>query len=133
MDKQSTDASNQSLQTNVPIVYVEFAANDLNAIKAFYSSAFNWQFIDYGPEYVAFENAGMSGGFYLVDKNASKQADADQGSPLVVLHSSDLEACLQHVVACGGSIKTEIFSFPGGRRFHFLDPCNNELSVCCYT
>jgi predicted enzyme related to lactoylglutathione lyase len=32
-------------------------------------------------------------------------------------------------VECGGIIKTNIFTFPGGRRFHFLDPCQNELSV----
>lgn len=108
-----------------PINYIEFPANDLAAIKTFYSKAFNWQFTDYGPEYVAFENAGIAGGFYF----AQLQANADKGSALVVLHTADLEACLATVVACGGTIKTDIFSFPGGRRFHFLDPCQNELSV----
>lgn len=111
-----------------PIAYVELAANDLIATKAFYSKAFNWQFIDYGPDYVAFENSGLAGGFY----RTNKQADADKGSVLVVLQTNDLEASLDNVVACGGTIKTPIFSFPGGRRFHFLDPCGNELSVCIY-
>mgnify|MGYP001128759216 CR=1 FL=1 len=111
--------------TTTPINYLEFAAHDLAAVKTFYKSAFNWQFTDYGPEYTAFENAGINGGFY----QSSKASDADQGGALVVLHSDDLEACLGKVVACGGRIKTDIFSFPGGRRFHFIDPCGNELAV----
>ena len=114
--------------SHTPITYVEFAANDLSAIKAFYSKAFAWTFIDYGEEYVAFENSGIAGGFYLADK----QADADKGSVLVVLETANLEESYQQVINSGGRIKTEIFEFPGGRRFHFLDPCNNELSVCCY-
>ena len=111
--------------SNTPINYVEFAANDLSAIKQFYTSAFNWQFTDYGPDYTAFENAGIAGGFYT----AQMQANASEGSALVVLHTEDLEGCLDRVVENGGSIKTEIFSFPGGRRFHFIDPCGNELAV----
>jgi len=112
-------------QINVPINYIEFAASDLAAVKNFYQQAFNWQFTDYGPDYTAFENAGIAGGFYSADMHAN----ASQGSALVVLHTHDLETCLNTVVKCGGSIKTEIFSFPGGRRFHFIDPCGNELAV----
>jgi hypothetical protein len=108
-----------------PINYVEFAANDLVAIKRFYTEAFNWQFVDYGPEYVAFENSGIAGGFYY----SPLHADANQGSALVVLHSEQLEACRARVIKYGGTIKTDIFAFPGGRRFHFLDPCQNELAV----
>ncbi len=29
----------------------------------------------------------------------------------------------------GGTITKEIFSFPGGRRFHFCDASGNELAV----
>jgi hypothetical protein len=29
----------------------------------------------------------------------------------------------------GGQIVRPIFSFPGGRRFHFTDPAGNELAV----
>jgi predicted enzyme related to lactoylglutathione lyase len=46
-----------------------------------------------------------------------------------VLHTDNLEACLHKIVKCGGTIKTDIFSFPGGKRFHFIDPCQNELAV----
>lgn len=31
--------------------YVEFAANDLESTKAFFSKTFGWSFVDYGPEY----------------------------------------------------------------------------------
>ena len=33
------------------------------------------------------------------------------------------------VKAAGGAIVKEIFSFPGGRRFHFHDPSGNQLAV----
>ncbi len=44
--------------------YVEFAARDLAATKAFFTAAFGWQFADYGPDYCAFEGEGLDGGFY---------------------------------------------------------------------
>jgi hypothetical protein len=113
------------MSASTPINYIEFAANNISLVKEFYTKAFNWQFEDYGPDYAAFENAGVAGGFYYAPLNA----DVSKGSALVVLHTNDLEACLNKVVDCGGSIKTEIFAFPGGRRFHFLDPCQNELAV----
>ncbi len=113
------------MSTSTPINYIEFAASNLSLIKAFYQKAFNWQFTDYGPEYTAFENAGIAGGFY----HANLKSDADKGSALAVLHTDNIKDCLQKVKDCGGSIKTDIFEFPGGLRFHFLDPCNNELAV----
>jgi predicted enzyme related to lactoylglutathione lyase len=33
------------------------------------------------------------------------------------------------VESAGGTIARPIFSFPGGRRFHFVDPAGNELAV----
>jgi predicted enzyme related to lactoylglutathione lyase len=46
-----------------------------------------------------------------------------------VIYSSDLAAVQQKILAAGGKIVKEIFSFPGGRRFHFADPNGNELAV----
>ena len=40
-----------------------------------------------------------------------------------------LEASVQAVQDAGGRVVKEPFSFPGGRRFHFLDPSGNELAV----
>jgi len=49
------------------INYVEFPAKDIEATKAFFSTVFGWSFIDYGPEYTAFSNEGIDGGFFKSD------------------------------------------------------------------
>ena len=100
--------------------YLELPGGDLPATRAFYGAAFGWTFVDYGPEYAAFE-AGLDGGF-------DAQADATR-PPLPVLFASDLEAMLAKVEAAGGVIVKPVFAFPGGRRFHFRDPAGNELAV----
>lgn len=107
------------------INYVEIPARDLEATKRFFADAFGWTFVDYGPEYVAIENAGLDGGFFKSDSVATTNA----GSVLVVLFSTDLEATLEKVEMSGGKIVKDIFSFPGGRRFHFSDPSGNEYAV----
>lgn len=48
---------------------------------------------------------------------------------LVVLYSQDLEATLSATKNAGAMISKETFSFPGGRRFHFIDPNGVELAV----
>ncbi len=98
--------------------YVELPGGDLAAVKGFYTQAFGWAFTDYGPTYAAF-NEGLDGGF---------QAEAP-AKPLVILYAHDLEAMEARVRAAGGKILKPIFSFPGGRRFHFADPAGNELAV----
>ncbi len=50
------------------------------------------------------------------------------GGPLVILYSNDLERSCEAVKLAGGTITTETFSFPGGRRFHFRDPSGNVLA-----
>ena len=101
--------------------YVELPGGDLAGVKAFYSAAFGWTFTDYGPTYAAF-NEGLDGGF---DGDAAEATKV----PLVVLYSTDLEAMEAKVRAAGGTILRPIYSFPGGRRFHFTDPAGNELAV----
>src|SRR5690606_30355503 len=79
---------------------------------------FGWSFTDYGPSYSAFEE-GLDGGFQT-ETNAK---------PLPILYSENLEETLRAVESAGGRILRPIFSFPGGRRFHFADPAGNELAV----
>tara|TARA_R110001599_G_scaffold226761_1_gene425863 strand:- start:5674 stop:6033 length:360 start_codon:yes stop_codon:yes gene_type:complete len=107
------------------INYVEIPSRDLEATKAFFTSVLEWSFIDYGPEYVAIENAGLDGGFYKSDKVSSPES----GSVLVVLYSSELEATIKNVISSGGKVVQDIFDFLGGRRFHFTDPNGNEYAV----
>ena len=104
--------------------YIELPTTDMAAMKAFYSAIFGWSYIDYGPSYAAITGAGMDGGF---DGNADRTA-SDQGA-LVVIYSDNPEVSLEAVKAAGGEITVPIFSFPGGRRFHFKDPSGNELAV----
>lgn len=49
------------------IDYIEFTASDIEKAKAFYGSAFGWQFTDYGPEYTSFADGRLSGGFTKVE------------------------------------------------------------------
>ena len=105
--------------------YVELPAKDLAATKAFFESVFGWSFTDYGPEYTAFENQGLDGGFFQSDLASS----TEKGAALIVFYSNQLEATLAKVEKAGGSILRPIFSFPGGRRFHFTGPSGNEFAV----
>ena len=107
------------------INYVEFHSSGLALTKRFFGEVFGWEFQDYGPEYVAFSGAGLDGGFFLSDKSSSAEA----GAVLVVFYSERLEETLAKVEAAGGKITRPIFSFPGGRRFHFTDPVGNEFAV----
>jgi uncharacterized protein len=107
------------------IDYIELPAADLERVKAFYADVFGWTFEDYGAEYCAFNDGRLDGGFYKSDLSASQS----NGSALVVLYATDLEATLASVTGHGGGIVRDVFSFPGGRRFHFSDPSGNELAV----
>jgi len=105
--------------------YVELPAKDLAATKAFFESAFGWSFTDYGPEYTAFENQGLDGGFFQADLASS----TEKGAALIVFYSDQLEATRAKVEKAGGTILKPIYSFPGGRRFHFTEPSGNEFAV----
>lgn len=105
------------------IDYIEFTVHDIVAAKEFYTVAFGWRFTDYGPEYAGIQGPeGEVGGL-------RQDAEIPRGGPLVVLYSADLAASLEAVRSAGAQVVREPFSFPGGRRFHFLDPSGNELAV----
>jgi len=107
------------------ISYIELPATDIEGTKQFFAKAFGWEFIDYGPEYAAISGAGLDGGFY----KSTLRATTETGSALVVLYSTNLESSLGRVESAGGKVVKPIFSFPGGRRFHFTDPSGNEYAV----
>lgn len=110
------------MTTNNHINYIEFKAKDLRVIKQFYSTVFEWKFKDYGPSYISFEDSGITGGFEYSDEPIVNGA-------LIVLFHDNLEAIQQKIEAAGGTINVPIFSFPGGKRFQFIDPAGNELAV----
>ncbi|WP_431136752.1 VOC family protein [Psychroserpens mesophilus] len=111
---------------NNHINYIEFKAIDLKDIKAFYEQVFDWTFTDYGTNYTAFANSGLAGGFEKTDQMMTNGV-------LIVLYHKNLETVKQKIKNLGGNITVDIFSFPGGNQFQFLDPSGNELAVWCET
>ena len=107
------------------INYVELPSKDLEKTKIFFSEVFDWSFVDYGPDYTAFSNAGLDGGFFKSDLSVSTA----NGSALIVFYSESLEQTQAKIEKSGGTIVQAIFDFPGGRRFHFTDPNDNEYAV----
>lgn len=108
--------------SNNHINYIEFKSTDLNATKKFYTACFDWEFTDYGPTYSSFEKSGISGGFEFTKGKVLNGV-------LIALVHRDLPIIKKIIIENGGSISKEIFSFPGGERFQFLDPSGNELAV----
>lgn len=104
------------------INYIEIPVLDMATAQAFYRDLFGWQFTNYGPGYAAIDNAGIDGGFDLVD-------EIDGSGTRVILHSQALEHDFAKVSAYGATITREIYSFPGGRRFEFDDPFGNPLAI----
>jgi predicted enzyme related to lactoylglutathione lyase len=102
--------------------FIELPAADLAAAKKFYSGLFGWSLTDFGPTY----SCTTTG-----DVDIGLQGDRQDApaAPLPVIEVEDLEAALAAVTKLGGAIVKPIYSFPGGRRFHFRDPNGNELAA----
>ena len=113
------------MDTHEKINYVEFPAKDIEATKTFFNTVFGWSFVDYGSEYTAFSDQGLNGGFFQSELSAS----TNNGSALIVFFSNNLESTQRKIEQAGGLIVKPIFTFPGGRRFHFSDPNGNEYAV----
>lgn len=47
----------------------------------------------------------------------------------MIVYAKDLALAQERLEAVGATISTPVFAFPGGRRFHFLDPDGYELAV----
>lgn len=102
--------------------YVELSVGSIETVRGFYEQAFGWQFTDYGPDYAAVEGGSTTIGF-----NADGDANAVAVLPLVAV--DDLEAALDAVLRAGGHVRVPIFAYPGGRRFHAVDPAGHEIGV----
>ena len=105
------------------IDYVELPSVTAHEVtRGFYAKAFGWKFTDYGPDYSATTTGD-------VDVGLNGQRSEALAAPLPVIRVDDLEAAFDAVSKSGGIITKQIFSFPGGRRFHFIDPSGSELAV----
>ena len=101
--------------------YVELPARAVGAARQFYEAAFGWSLAEFAPTYAATTTG---------DTDIGLQGDPDEMTavPLPVIDVPDLAAALDAVTKAGGVIVRPVFAFPGGRRFHFLDPNGNELA-----
>jgi len=68
--------------------YIEFSANDIERTKAFYAHVFGWRFEDYGPDYTAYFDGRLAGGF-------TKEVQPTGRGPLPVIYASDLAAAIR--------------------------------------
>ncbi len=103
------------------IDYIEIPVADVQAAKKFYGDIFGWTYTDYGPDYASFNDGRLDGGL--------AKGTGGRGGPLVVFYDAMLEEKEAKIRKSKGEITKEIFAFPGGRRFHFLDPDGNEFAV----
>ncbi len=105
------------------IDYVELPSASAHELtRAFYAKAFGWDFTHYGPTYAATTNG-------TTDLGLQGDPSDALSAPLPVVRVDDLEAAFDAVTKAGGVIAKPIFSFPGGRRFQFIDPSGSELAV----
>ena len=102
--------------------YVELPVPETGPAKAFYERVFGWEMSDFGPTYAATTSGDTDIGLQAEPEEATR-------APLPVIEVDDLEATLAAVQDAGGAVVRPIFSFPGGRRFHFVDPGGNEMAA----
>ena len=105
------------------INYIEIPVTDPARAREFFAALFGWSFEDWGDDYISFNDGNLDGGF------SRAPAPAPATGVLVVFYSADLERDLARVQELGATISKEIFSFPGGRRFHFVDPVGTEYAI----
>ena len=102
--------------------FIELPARDLAASQTFFETVFGMTMTGFGPTYACTLTGDVDIGLQADQQEATK-------APLPVIEVKDLEATLAAVTATGAPVTKPIFSFPGGRRFHFLDPGGNELAA----
>ena len=102
--------------------FIELPTRDLATSRAFFEAVFGMTMTGFGPSYACTLTGDVDIGLQADQTEVTK-------APLPVIDVPDLEATLAAVAATGAKVTKPIFSFPGGRRFHFLDPAGNELAA----
>lgn len=104
------------------IDYFEIPAADASKSNAFFSKAFGFGSLAYGPDYIEVRDAGVLGGI-----------NADPGdrstAPMIGIRTDDIVAAEKAIVAAGGTITKPAYNFPGGKRMFFREPGGVELLV----
>lgn len=104
------------------INFIEIPARDLGAARTFYAAVFGWDMTGFGPSYPCTVTGDVDLGLQGDEREAPRM-------PLPVVLVDDVDAAQTAVAKAGGRISKPVFGFPGGRRFHFLDPNGVELAI----
>jgi predicted enzyme related to lactoylglutathione lyase len=102
--------------------FIELPTRDLAVSQSFFEQVFGMKLTGFGPTYACTMTGDVDLGLQADQREATKAV-------LPVIEVTDLEATLAAVTLAGAAVTKPIFSFPGGRRFHFLDPSGNELAA----
>lgn len=105
------------------IDYIEIPVMDLVKTREFFGALYGWEFQEWGPDYFSFNDGRLDGGLRRADE------PAPASGVLLVFYSNNLERDFERVKELGATISQEIFDFPGGRRFHFVDPAGTEFAM----
>ena len=105
------------------IDYIEIPATDLIKTRDFFAALYGWEFQDWGPDYMSFSDGRLDGGLRRAED------PAPSSGVLLVFYSNDLERDVARVKELGATISQPIFEFPGGKRFHFVEPAGNEFAM----
>ena len=105
------------------IDYVEIPAADLEKAREFLAAMFGWEFQMWGDDYMSFNDGRLDGGFRRAPESAARDG------VLLIFYSANLERDVKRVQQLGATVSADIFAFPGGRRFHFIDPAGNEYAI----
>ena len=92
------------MPTDQKIDYLELPAIDFDAVQDFYERAFDWSFTDYGPEYRAFTDNKLDGGFY----KSEARSTTENGAVLIIIYAGELEQTKERVLASGGRLVKDI-------------------------
>jgi predicted enzyme related to lactoylglutathione lyase len=103
--------------------YLELPANDIASLKTFYGTVFGWTHLDWGSDYATVHGSGLEAGYN------GAAGEGRSKTPLAMVETDDIAAMEAAVQTAGGTITVPTFAYPGGKRFHFMDPEGNELAV----
>jgi len=104
--------------------YIEIPTTDIVKTSQFLGAFFGWSFQEWGPDYSSFNDGRMDGGL-----RRTKEATPLETGVLLIFFSTDLERDRDRVKELGATITQDIFDFPGGQRFHFVDPSGAEFAI----
>lgn len=127
------------MKNKYPVVHFEMPYKDQSRVADFYSKAFGWGMVKFGPDmsdYVTAQTTDtdqnrmvqtpgtINGGFF------PKKADWPDQYPSVVISVSDIKEAMENVKNAGGEILGEPMEIPGiGQYVSFHDSEGNRVSL----